>query len=122
MGLPSQHRLKRRTDFQTVYQNGIRRYSQHLVFRAVFIEPELSQQLIPTKIAISISRKISKKAVVRNKLKRWLRASIIQLLPQISPNWLIVISLKSIAEECKYEHFLQELEELLLKSGIIHGN
>lgn len=122
MGLPSQHRLKKRADFQIVYQHGIRRYSQHLVFRAVFVKPELSQQLIPTKIAISISRKISKKAVVRNKLKRWLRASIIKLLPQISSNWLIVITLKSITQECNYEHFLQELEELLLKSGIIHGN
>ncbi len=123
MGLPSQHRLKRRKDFQTVYQKGIRRYSQHLVFRAVFIpSEEISQKPMPTKIGISISRKISKKAVVRNKIKRWLRASFLQLLPHISPNWLIVVSLKSITEECKYGHFLQELEELLLKSGIIHGN
>ena len=113
MGLPSQHRLKRRLDFQTVYQQGIRRYGSNIILRAVLIKPESSTQPIPTKIGISISRKISKKAVVRNRLKRLIRAAFLALLPQMSPNWLIVISLKSEPQECKYEHFLRELEELL---------
>ncbi len=122
MGLPSQHRLKRRLDFQTVYQQGIRRYGSNIILRAVLITPESSTQPIPTKIGISISRKISKKAVVRNRLKRLIRAAFLALLPQMSPNWLIVISLKSEPQECKYEHFLRELEELLIKAGIIYGN
>jgi ribonuclease P protein component len=122
VGLPSQHRLTQRSDFQIVYQQGIRRYSQHFILRAVLITPESSIQPIPTKIGVSISRKISKKAVVRNRLKRVIRACFIALLPQITPNWLILISLKSEVQECKYEHFLRELKELLTEAKIIYGN
>ena len=122
MGLPSKHRLKRRSDFKTVYQQGVRRYSRHLILRAVPIVPESLDQPSPTKIAVSVSRKVSKKAVVRNRLKRLVRASFLALLPQIPPNWLMVVILKKEAQECKYEHFLRELEELLIKLKIIYGN
>ena len=122
MGLPSKHRLKRRSDFKTVYQQGVRRYSRHLILRAVPIVPESLDQPSPTKIAVSVSRKVNKKAVVRNRLKRLVKASFLSLLPQISPNWLMVVILKKEAQECKYEHFLRELEELLIKLKIIYGN
>ena len=123
MGLPSKNRLKKRSDFQTVYRKGISRSSRHLILRAFAIENNsiCDSDSLATKIGISISRKVSKKAVERNRIKRRIRAVFRCLLPKISSSWLIVIIVKPEAKECKYEHFLRELEKLLIKAKIIHG-
>lgn len=122
MGLPSRHRLKKRWDFQSVYQQGIRRSSRHLIIRALPILQSHDGEPFDIKIGISISRKVSKKAVVRNRIKRQIRSVFRYLLPKISSSWLIIIIVKPEAQECNYEHFLRELEQLLIKTEIIHGN
>ncbi len=121
MGLPSKNRLKRRSDFQTVYRKGIRRSSRYFILKAFPANSNSLTEFCDTKIGISISRKVSKKAVVRNRIKRQIRAVFRCLLPKISSPWLIVIVVKAEAKECKYEHFLRELEKLLIKAEIIHG-
>ena len=121
MGLPSKNRLKRRSDFQTVYKKGIRRSSRYFILKAFPATHLAFAEYSDTKIGISISRKVSKKAVVRNRIKRQIRAIFRHLLPKISSPWLIVIVVKAEAKECKYEHFLRELEKLLIKAEIIHG-
>lgn len=118
MGLPSQHRLKKRSDFDTVYKQGIRRSSRHLIIKAF----PLSVNPSVTKFGISISRKVSKKAVVRNRIKRQIRSALWLLFPEISSPWLVVIVVKSEAVECNFDHFLRELRELLMKTGIIYGH
>ncbi|BAQ64433.1 ribonuclease P protein component [Geminocystis sp. NIES-3709] len=122
MGLPSRHRLKRRWDFQSVYQQGIRRSSLNLIIRALPRTDNSSDSSIDTKIGISISRKVSKKAVVRNRIKRQIRSAFRDLLPKVSSGWLIVVIVKPSAQECNYEHFLRELEQLFIKAEIIHGH
>lgn len=119
MGLPKEHRLTDRKDFHAVYSRGIRQNSLNLVLRAL-LTPEL--EIEPTRIGISISQKVSKKAVVRNRIKRQIRAALRELLPTISPGWKLVIVVRSRAIECKYEHFLRELEQLLKKAKIIDGH
>ncbi|MGH2412643.1 MAG: ribonuclease P protein component, partial [Microcystaceae cyanobacterium] len=76
----------------------------------------------PTQIGISISQKVSKKAVIRNRIKRQIRAAIQTLLSYISPNWKLVVVVRPQAVECKYEHFLRELKQLFIKAGIINGH
>lgn len=122
MGLPKENRLRDWRDFRTIYSQGIRQHSHHLVLRAL-LASKLDRQLAeePTRIGISISQKVSKKAVVRNRIKRQIRAALIELLPVISPGWKIVIVVRSPAVKCKYEHFLQELKQLLEKARIIDG-
>ena len=122
MALPLVHRLKKRRDFQAVYQQGIRRYSRHLKLRALFIPPDPEKAKSPTRIGISISQRVSKKAVVRNRIKRQIRAAMMELLPYMATDWLIVVVVRSEAIECKYEHFLRELKQLLIKAEIIHGH
>lgn len=119
MGLTLKYRLKKRCDFQAVYQQGIRRSSSILIVRALPIPLSSENLAIATKIGISISRKVSKKSVVRNRIKRQLRAVIRALLPKIETNWQIVIVVLPPAIECKYEHFLRELKQLLIEAEII---
>ena len=79
---------------------------------------------VPTRIGISISTKVSKKAVVRNRIKRQLRAAFRCLLPRISPGWLLVVIVQPSAarQECVTKQFLQELEQLLVAAEVLNGN
>ena len=122
MGLPKENRLRDRRDFRAIYSQGIRQNSLHLILRALSTS-KLEQKLLiePTRLGISISQKVSKKAVVRNRIKRQIRAAFRELLPIISPGWKIVIVVRSRAIECKYEHFLRELKQLLIEAKIIDG-
>ncbi|MDJ0569538.1 MAG: ribonuclease P protein component [Pleurocapsa sp. MO_192.B19] len=122
MGLPKAHRLRNRQDYRAVYDQGIRRYSPHLTLVALLSrEQDNSVSTGETKIGISISKKVSKKAVVRNRIKRQIKGVIRSNLSKIRPGWKIVIVVKPKAVKCKYEHFLRELEELLKESKIING-
>lgn len=124
--LPKVHRLWHPQDFKTVYARGVHRKTSHLTLRALRCSPRSDQ--IPdgnqgeraTRIGISISQKVSKRAVVRNRIKRQIRAAFRQLLPKLSNGWDIVIVVKPTALECNYAEFLQELEQLLVQAEVIH--
>ncbi|NJO40510.1 MAG: ribonuclease P protein component [Cyanobacteria bacterium CRU_2_1] len=132
MALAKANRLRRRQDFSTVYQRGLRRSTVHLTLRALRHQPyavgsniadqEKSEVAQPIQVGISISQKVSKRAVVRNRIKRQIRAVLRQLLPQMSPNWQLVIVVKPSAIECGYEQFLQELKQLLINAEVINGD
>ena len=122
MGLPKAHRLRDRKDYRAVYEQGIRRYSPHLTLIALPSEENQDVALIPaTMFGISISKKVCKKAVVRNRIKRQIKGVIRTHLQSVNPGWKVVIVVKPKAIECKYEHFLRELEELLKQTKIING-
>jgi len=121
VGLPKAHRLKNRQDYRAVYRRGIRRYSPYITLIALLEEQDVLGTARPTMFGISISKKVSKKAVVRNRIKRQIKGAIRANLKLIVPGWKIVIVVKPKAIECKYEHFLRELEELLKQTKIING-
>lgn len=136
MALSKANRLSSRHDFRAVFRSGIRRNGSHLTLRALrtkasqsqdapeTTEPALNKQLQPTRIGISISTKVSKKATIRNRIKRQLRAAFRCLLPRISSGWLIVVVVQpSIGkQECVTQQFLQELEQLLVAAEVLNGN
>ncbi len=87
----------------------------------VLLQADPKQPTPPTQFGISVSQKVSKKAVTRNRLKRQIKGVIRLFLPTIQPGFQVVIVVKRNTSECKYEHFLRELEELLIKAEIIYG-
>lgn len=118
MGLPKVIRLKHWKDFQSVYQQGRRYRGSQLILR-VLKDPSLTH----SRFGIAVSKKVSKTAVIRNRLKRQVRGVILSLLPHIQPGWNVVIVVLPQAVTCKYEHFLGELEQLFNQAGIInHGH
>lgn len=148
MALPSLHRLKSRQDFQAVFREGIRRHGSYLTLRALRPSPSTTESAtslnetalpsntsassinlskdckLPTRIGISVSTKVSKRAVVRNRIKRRIAAALQQLLPKLSPGWRLVIVVKPdcIQEECVTQQFLQELEQLLVQAEVLNGH
>jgi ribonuclease P protein component len=127
--LPKAHRLRHYRDFSAVYQKGMRRSSAHLTLRVLkrpkngsnggaLKEPQLSQ---PSRIGISISQKVSKRAVIRNRIKRQLRAICRELYPWLILDRDIIIIVHPTATECNYQEFLQQLEQLLIGANLLNG-
>jgi ribonuclease P protein component len=131
VALPNIHRLKHRQDFKTVYQLGSKRTTPHLILRALspvstkdnaeVSEPNVVAKPPPVRIGISVSQKVSKRAVVRNRIKRQIQAALHQLLPRLAPGWQLVIVAKPNATQCDYEEFLRELEQLLINTEVFDG-
>jgi len=140
VGLPKHHRLKRRDDFSRLYQKGYRFKAKHLTLRVlqrnqILIAtdqhcPRLSASnslvdklhSLPTRIGISISLKVDKRSVVRNRMRRQIQAVFRQLLPRLSANWDLLVIAHPGAVQCDYWQFLQELEQLLINAEVIDGN
>jgi ribonuclease P protein component len=131
--LPQPNRLRHWRDFQAVHQKGIRRSGRYLTLRGLpqrtsTLEASIQKASVPlpeskppTRIGISISQKVSKKAVIRNRIKRQIRAILRQLLPQLSPGWQLIVVVRPGAHECEYAQFLRELEQLLVEAEVLNG-
>jgi ribonuclease P protein component len=123
VSLPKPHRLRRRQDFQKVYQYGKRHQQEHLTLRSLRHLPDSTIKNLPaTQFGISVSKAVSKKAVIRNLLKRQVKAALRQMLPQITSGWLVVIGVRPSAQGCEYVEILRELEQLLASAGIFDGH
>ncbi len=144
VALPKANRLRRSQEFSTVYQRGLRRHSQHLKLRVLQQRPiirrggaqtdspdsgsqdtsylRVNSVLRPTRIGVSVSTKVSKRAVIRNRIKRQIQAALYQFLPCFSVGWDLVVVVHAVAVECDYSQFLQELEQLLVDAEVFHGN
>ncbi len=129
--LPKGHRLRRSRDFSQVYRQGKKAASAHLLVRVWSLPPTASVKPVVSgdsappidpRIGIVVSLKVHKRAVVRNRLKRRVRAALRTLLPRLRPNQWIIISLKPEAAECEYGEFLRELEQLFTKLEVFHGH
>lgn len=106
-------RLTKQKDFENVFENG--RY--------------LSEDLLSLKIARNdfdysrfgfiVSNKISKKAVVRNRIKRLLRESVRLLHKNIKPGFDSVFISKSKAVDKSFKEMSFCVEKLLKKSGLL---
>lgn len=70
--LPKQYRLKKRTAFSATYRTG---KSFHKDGITVFCGKRKTKE-IPTKIGFVVSKKIHKRAVKRNRMKRLMRESL----------------------------------------------
>ena len=127
MALPKDMRLKGHRTFDYIHKNSIKYDGQLMTFKVVRSNPNilLSHKVKNNsdnfRVAIAISKKVSKKAVVRNKLRRilqeWLLTNI-QKINNHKPYWLLV-NLK-IGDFCNDKSkLLEEFQNLMSKSRLI---
>ena len=127
MALPKNMRLKGHRTFNYIHKNAIRYHGKLMTFKVARSNPEilLSHKLRNTsnkfKVAIAISKKVSKKAVERNKLKRILQDWLLKNNQKINnhkPYWLLV-NLKS-GDFCNDKsRLLEDFQNLMFKSRLI---
>ncbi|AFY74384.1 ribonuclease P protein component [Synechococcus sp. PCC 7502] len=116
--LPAPNRLRRREDFTTVYSKGDRHYGKYLRLRVYNTNnPEAE-----TQIGIVVSKKFSKKAVIRNLIRRQIRAIFRAFLPQLRQGLQIVITVVTVSALPKYLELKEDLTNLLTKAQILQSN
>ena len=127
MALPNEMRLKGHRTFNYIHKNSIKYHGDLMTFRLARSNPKilLSHNLKNTpdnlRVAIAISKKVSKKAVERNKIRRlfqnWLLINI-KKINNHKPYWLLV-NLR-IGDFCNDKNILlEEFQNLMFKSGLI---
>ncbi|MEM9805020.1 MAG: ribonuclease P protein component [Cyanobacteria bacterium P01_D01_bin.56] len=126
MALPKQHRLRSPRSFSKVYRKGRRASSHNLAVKALKnpTPGDVSSNGHSPGVCfgVSISRKVHKRAVVRNRIKRQIHAALCTLLPKADGAWWVVINVRPTAIACEYYEFLQELEKVLVELEVLHGN
>ena len=126
MALPKAMRLKGHRTFDYIHKNSVKYHGELMTLKVAKSNPKILishkniYNLDKFKIAITISKKVSKKAVVRNKIRRILQASLLKNFSQDNnhkPYWLLVNLKAGIFYNNKIK-LLEEFEHLIFKSGL----
>ena len=126
MVLPKHMRLKGHRCFDFIYKEGSRFYSTSMVLRVTNGNTKLQAKGIKSnkspsiKCAISISNKVSKKSVTRNKLRRLFHHHLSRRLSNIAPDsevWAF-FSLNPSCMKNSNSDLLKECDKLLIKAGL----
>ena len=109
-GLSRTERLRKRSDFLRAQACGARRAGRYLVVYAV---SEAAAARAPgVRLGITASRKVGK-AVVRNRVKRWVRESYRRLAPRPAVARDLVVIAKPAAAATTFHGIASELRRLL---------
>ena len=127
MALPKDMRLKGHRTFEYIHKNSVKYHGKLMTFKVARSNPEilLSHKLTNTsnklRIAIAVSKKVSKKAVERNKIRRILQEWLLINIKKIhnhKPYWLLV-NLKIGDFYNDESKLLEEFQNLMFKSRLI---
>ncbi len=111
--LAKQYRLQKDKDLKLVFKNG-------KAFSAGFLFLKLKKNnLQVSRFGFIVGKRISKKAAIRNKIKRRLREIIRKNLDNIKSEFDIVIWVKPVIADKNYQEIEQDIKELLKKSRLI---
>ena len=127
MALPKDMRLKGHRTFNYIHKNSITYHGKLMTFKVARSNPDilLTHKISNTsnqfKLAIAISKKVSKKAVDRNKIRRILQEWILNNIQKINnhePYWLLVnLKFGNFCNDNK--QILEEFQNLMFKSRLI---
>ena len=127
MALPKEMRLKGHRTFNYIHKNSTKYHGKLMTLKVAKSNPDilLSHKFRNTsnnlKVAIAISKKVSKKAVDRNKIRRILQDWLITNIQKINnhkPYWLLV-NLR-FGDFCNDKNkLLEEFQNLMFKSRLI---
>ena len=101
------NRLKRRSDFDLVFKKGKRCYARSLLL--VYIKAR------HLKVGYSVSKK-NGKAVVRNRIKRQLRACVRPYLDLLGDYYMVVVP--KVSENYDFHRFEADVKFLFEKEGL----
>ena len=119
-------RLKGYRTFDYIHKNSLKYHGKFMTFKVAKSKPEIlfhykiKNTSIHLRVAIAISKKVSKKAVDRNKIRRILQGWLLQNIQKINnhkPYWLLVNLKAGVSYNDKF-NMLEEFQHLIFKSGI----
>jgi len=110
--LPKINRLTKKKDFDAVYKKGRTAAGGFLIFK--FIKNETAI----TRVGFVVSKKVSNKAVIRNKTKRRLREAARTLISNVIEGIDLVIIARPASKDKSFEEIKTEIERLIKKAGM----
>ena len=125
MALPKLMRLSGHRTFKYIHKNSKKFYGNLMDFRIAKPNPEvlrshkINHGFSNLKIAITVSKKVSKKSVVRNRIRRLLQETFLKEFNKESnhvPYWVLV-NLKS-GDFYNTNKLLKEFQFLITKSNL----
>ena len=127
MALPKDMRLKGHRTFNYIHKNSTTYHGKLMTFKIARSNPDilsthkLTNSSNKFRVAIAISKKVSKKSVERNKLRRILQEWLLKNIQKVNnhkPYWLLV-NLR-IGDFCNDKNkLLEEFQNLMFKSNLI---
>ena len=127
MALPKSMRLKGHRTFKYLHKNSKKFYGNLMVFRIAKSNPnilrshKINHDLSNFKIAITVSKKVSKKSVVRNRIRRLFQEKFLKEFNKNNnhvPYWVLV-NLKSGSFNNYETELLNEFQTLFFKTGLL---
>jgi len=113
MVLAKKYRIKKRRDFENVFQNGYSEKGKWMIIKAQKNKLNLSR------FGFIVSNKIAKKAVIRNKIRRRLSEAIRLKLKEVKKGFDVIILALPGIEKINYKALEEDLMFLLTKIGIL---
>ena len=111
--LPKANRLRKKKDFEELFKKG-------KSFKNNFLTLKIAQNnLKESRFGFIVSQKVSKKAVLRNKIKRRLRDIIKRNIKDIKNGMDVVIIVLTGLEKKSFLEIKEILNILLKKAGLI---
>lgn len=110
---PSDNRIKKRKEFLEIQQSGKKLYAKHFLV-VCKINPDNKRRL-----GITVSRKISKKAVCRNKVKRRAREIFRLHQEKMTKGIDIVVIARKGSELCSFAQMRKEILGSLKHGGFL---
>lgn len=111
---PSRERLTRQSEYLDVYRNGEKQVGRAFICYAVRRHGQ------GRKLGIAVSRKVGK-AVVRNRLKRYVRETYRTHRAELAEDAHIVFVARPAAVALDYAECEQAIRQLLRKGGLLSG-
>ena len=112
--LPKTNRLKKKKDFEKVIKLGRGASGDCLSLRFLFTGARTSR------VGFVVSKKVSNKAVLRNKAKRALREIIRECLPELKHGYDIIFFTQRKIVDMNFEEIKQTARAILTKAKLLN--
>ena len=111
--LAKNFRLSKEQDFKRVFSKGQKIFAKTFIIRFL---PNLEKNI---RLAVIVSNKISKKATIRNKIRRRVRDVFKQNLGNFKCNCDIIVTVLPSSLDLKFKELKVELIDSLVKAKIV---
>jgi ribonuclease P protein component len=118
-GFPKTSRILKAVDFRKAYDQGIRFTSRYFAAFCLRVErpvPDPVANSMGPRLGFTVPRAFGK-AVLRNRARRRLREVLRQRLPDMAPEWDIVINPRRPAIAAPVEELRREVDRLVAQCG-----
>ncbi len=113
--LPSSHRLRRRYEVEAILRHGRRFKSSELL---LVVRSRVRGGL--WRGTVVVGKKVDKRAVIRNRYKRMIRADLAELQGKLQPGVDILIQVRRRFPEDNHAALSSALEQLLRQTKLLH--